>query len=173
MSIALHGHAIGSENHIKFLHPCLHPHVFMFFVKASIHAGFKALFESHRRHDGLRAGPPVRPGRRCRPSRDRGRRRGRCGVQIHQLHQQGRAGTAALVVIAASVVALIVIAAGPVLCSMLHLICSPGDGFCQIHQRWRAGVVALVLIGAGVVFDPVASSTSSTSEAGPVLSPLP
>jgi hypothetical protein len=69
------------------------------------------------------------------------------------------------------------------------LICSPGDGCGQFHQRrWAgaaalvvivagavAGVVALVAIVAGavagVVLDPIASSTSSISEGGPVLLP--
>jgi hypothetical protein len=45
----------------------------------------------------------------------------------------------------------------------------------QIHQRMRAAVVALLVVAVGAladaVLDPVVSSTSSTSNGGPVLLP--
>jgi hypothetical protein len=56
---------------------------------------------------------------------------------------------------------------------LLHLICSPGEGYCQIQQQGRANPAALVVAGAGagVMLDTVASSTRSSSEAGPALLP--
>ncbi len=54
------------------------------------------------------------------------------------------------------------------------LICSPGDGCGKIHQQERPGAVVLAVVAvvavAGAVLDPMASSTSSTSEGGPALS---
>jgi hypothetical protein len=59
---------------------------------------------------------------------------------------------------------------GDAVLDAVALICSPGDGCGKIHQRSRAGAAALIVIVAGAVLDPVASSTSSTSEGGPALS---
>ncbi len=65
-----------------------------------------------------------------------------------QLHQQGRAGAAVLVVIVASAVL-----------DAAALICSPGDGCGKIHQRSRAGAVVLAVVAvvvlAGAVLDAV------------------
>ncbi len=53
--------------------------------------------------------PSARAGRCRRPGCDRGRCRARSGGQLHQFHQQGRAGAAALVVIVAGAMAGVVL----------------------------------------------------------------
>jgi hypothetical protein len=111
--------------------------------------------------------PPAKPGRRRRPSRDRGQCRVRSYGQLHQIQQRKRAGAVFDAVArwpapparAGRCCRLVMVAVGALAGAVFDavaLICWPGDGCGQFHQQGRAGVVALVVIVAGVVLDAVA-----------------